>query len=455
MKAICLSGILCVIFFLISSQNAITQGLTVTGTIDANNLTITGTIQGGTYSGTFKNAIIPVAALSATGTPNTTTYLRGDNTWATIAGGGTVTTVSVVTANGISGSVATATTTPAITLSLGAITPTSVNASGGITGTTLGGTITTPAQTNITSLGILSGLIVNGTVSINNSTNAGVDINTGTSTGTINLGGTGVQTINIGTGGTGAKTINLGTGAIANTITIGNTTAGTITGINVAAPTAILHLGAGKVTANQGAPLKFSPGTNLTTPENGAFEFDGNVPYFSPSSGRGAIPTYQFVANSADFTLSAAAGVQTVFAAGNDVITVAGNTTYFFEGQYILNTGGTSHTTAMAFALGGGASVTSFEYTTGLWSAAANTVTTTQSSVHVSGVASKVLNAASTAVYTIIRFQGVARINAGGTISPQINFSANPTGTNLTKVGSYLRFIPIGSGSVNFVGPWN
>lgn len=40
---------------------------------------------------------------------------------------GTVSSVSVVTANGVSGSVATATTTPAITLTLGAITPTSVN----------------------------------------------------------------------------------------------------------------------------------------------------------------------------------------------------------------------------------------------------------------------------------------------------------------------------------------
>lgn len=43
--------------------------------------------------------------------------------------GGTVTSVSVVTANGISGSVANPTTTPAITLTLGAITPTSVAAS--------------------------------------------------------------------------------------------------------------------------------------------------------------------------------------------------------------------------------------------------------------------------------------------------------------------------------------
>lgn len=47
--------------------------------------------------------------------------------WATA---GTVTSVSVVTANGISGTVATATTTPAITLTLGDITPTTVTASG-------------------------------------------------------------------------------------------------------------------------------------------------------------------------------------------------------------------------------------------------------------------------------------------------------------------------------------
>lgn len=47
--------------------------------------------------------------------------------WAAVSGTGTVTTVSVTTANGVSGTVANATTTPAITLTLGAITPTSVN----------------------------------------------------------------------------------------------------------------------------------------------------------------------------------------------------------------------------------------------------------------------------------------------------------------------------------------
>lgn len=58
------------------------------------------------------------------------------------AGLGTVTSVSVVTANGVSGSVANPTTTPAITLTLGAITPTSVAASGTVTGSNLSGTNT-------------------------------------------------------------------------------------------------------------------------------------------------------------------------------------------------------------------------------------------------------------------------------------------------------------------------
>lgn len=50
---------------------------------------------------------------------------------------GTVTTVSVATANGFSGTVANATTTPAITIIAGAITPSSVVASGSITGAAL------------------------------------------------------------------------------------------------------------------------------------------------------------------------------------------------------------------------------------------------------------------------------------------------------------------------------
>lgn len=66
----------------------------------------------------------------------------GNLSFTTLSGTGSVTSVSVVTANGISGSVATATSTPAITLTLGAITPTSVAATSTVTGSNLSGTNT-------------------------------------------------------------------------------------------------------------------------------------------------------------------------------------------------------------------------------------------------------------------------------------------------------------------------
>ena len=74
-------------------------------------------------------------------------------------GSGTVTTVSVVTANGVSGSVSNPTTTPAITLSLGAITPSSVAATGTVTGSNLSGTNTGDNAVN----SLYSGLVSNAT----------------------------------------------------------------------------------------------------------------------------------------------------------------------------------------------------------------------------------------------------------------------------------------------------
>jgi hypothetical protein len=168
----------------------------------------------------------------------------------------------------------------------------------------------------------------------------------------------------------------------------------------------------------------------------------------------GYIPTYQSVYLADDFTLQAASGVQACLTAANDTLTIAAATTYEFEGQYIINTGSTTHTTAMAFALGSNATVSSFEYTTILWSAALNTIATAASFTQVSGVASKVLNATSTAVYTMIKFKGVMRTTLGGTITPQIAFSANPTGTNRMKKGSFIKFTPVGADTVEPIGLW-
>jgi hypothetical protein len=244
--------------------------------------------------------------------------------------------------------------------------------------------------------------------------------------------GTQLNYLNAATGTTGTASTN-----------VVYSTAPTLTGVTLAA---------GTITVD---PLTFASGANLTTPASGAVEFDGTTFYQTTASGRGVAPSTQIAAIQAAFTLANATGVQSCLTATNDVLTVQGSTTYLIEGQYLIANGTTNHTTAMAFALGGGASVTSFEYTATLWSSALNAIATAQSTTQVSGVASKVLNANSNLATTTIIFSGIVRMNAGGTITPQIAFSALPGGTNQMKVGSYIKFTPVGSGTVTSVGNWN
>jgi hypothetical protein len=51
-----------------------------------------------------------------------------------------------------------------------------------------------------------------------------------------------------------------------------------------------------------------------------------------------------------------------------------------------------------------------------------------------------------------IIFKGIMRVNAAGTLVPNIAFSAAPGTGNSTLVGSYIAFYPIGSNTIDFVG---
>ena len=91
---------------------------------------------GQTTATTAFNALAPVQ----TGNSGKILTTNGTSTSWTTASAGSVTSVSIEIANGISGTVANPSSTPAITLVLGAITPTSVSATGTLSGSNFSGT---------------------------------------------------------------------------------------------------------------------------------------------------------------------------------------------------------------------------------------------------------------------------------------------------------------------------
>lgn len=204
------------------------------------------------------------------------------------------------------------------------------------------------------------------------------------------------------------------------------------------------------------APLKFTSGTNLTTAAAGAIEFDGTALYQT------AVASSRQVVNAAQFATVQGTDVsltnnittaQNVFAAANDVLSLAASTTYMFELFFVVATGATTHTTALGLVAS--SAFTSIRYLAELWSTTSGTISTTAPSVlDVISSAATVLNATSTATLTTIRARGIIRTNAASTITPQITFSAGPTGTCAVKTDSWFRIWPVGSNTVAFIGNW-
>ncbi len=202
------------------------------------------------------------------------------------------------------------------------------------------------------------------------------------------------------------------------------------------------------------APQVLQSGTNLTTAAVGAIEFDGKCFYQTAiASSRQVVGTEQFATTVTATTLANDNSTQSVFAAANDVLSLAAATTFQFECLYYINTGNTTHTTATAFAAS--SAFTSIQYWAELWSTTTTTISTTAPSVlDVAVSTATVLNATSTATRTTIRCRGIIRTNLASTVTPQVKFSADPTGTCEVAANSYFRIWPVGTNAVAAVGNW-
>jgi hypothetical protein len=222
-------------------------------------------------------------------------------------------------------------------------------------------------------------------------------------------------------------------------------------------PTALLQLAAGTAVAGT-APLKFTTGANLTTAEAGVVEFDGDVFYSTPkNSSRGVSPSEYFIALTSNYTAVNNALSQKVFNnPPNGTITLAGSTSYMFEGQYNISSTGVNPAT-LGTSFGGTATVTSISYTAVTTKAAVGVnVQATFSSFVTTAANTTVTISNSTNNVTVI-IHGIVRINSGGggTFIPQFQFSTAPGNDPTIALNSYFKIYPVGTNTVNSVGNWN
>lgn len=246
------------------------------------------------------------------------------------------------------------------------------------------------------------------------------------------------------------------TGTIATAaITTGTCTTCTITTATITTANTTAIVGAAGSTSI--APITLTAGTNLTTAAAGAVEFDGTAFYAtSAASSRQVVAAEQICVLTANYTLSNVNTAQKAFnCSTNGSVTLAASTSYYFEAQYLItNTGTTSHTWGVL--LGGAATFTSVAYEARAHTSTGNVLTAT-SDIYSTAATILVVTAASTSATenVTIGLTGIMRVNAGGTVIPQVQLSA-ATGTAATMLAnSYFKLYPIGSNTVATVGNWN
>jgi len=359
-------------------------------------------------------------------------------------GGGGAAAAGTLTGNTLATNVLISSLTHVGTLSALTVTATIAGSVNGNAATaTTAGTVTTAAQTTITSVGTLTGLTSSGQINATATTNA-----TSTTTGAIKTaGGIGVaKSVYIGQALEAAGNATFGGDFyVEGQFQSANTSAST----NYASGSIITAGGVG-IAGDMFIDGKIDIGTGalITAPSATALAIQSQVP-----AGTGVTPTIQVRCPSAALTLTSSATAQNAFSTFS-TISLQAATTYMFDGFYLIKTtGATTHTISMSFALTT-ATITNCTWTTFSYPLASTPTSAVraQDGNFFAAEGGGLVNATNATAFNIVKFEGIMRVNAAGTVNPQITFSAAPGGTNTMEIGSYIRFYPIGSNTINSVG---
>ena len=249
-----------------------------------------------------------------------------------------------------------------------------------------------------------------------------------------------------------------GTATLASVTTTGNVAVGgtfAVTSTSTFTDTATFNgaavLAAGTTSL---APLRFTSGTNLTTPLAGALEYDGTVFYkTAAANNRGVSPAEHFIILTSANTLTFQTAAQPIFDGGGGpaggAITLPTGT-YFFECMFSL-TSMSATSGSFGFAFDGTATYTQ-AWTSMATDAALATASNTQTTFNTAANTTLCTASTSTTGYTIIR--GILRVTVAGTIIPSVSLT---TAAAAAVVGtdSYFRIKQLGNSNAVSVGDWS
>jgi hypothetical protein len=206
------------------------------------------------------------------------------------------------------------------------------------------------------------------------------------------------------------------------------------------------------------APIVLTAGTNISVPVAGAVEYNGTVFFATVGAGaRGLMPAEQFVVLNSNYTGNDSSAAQRVFNVPSDgAVSLAANTTYFFEAQYIVAPAITFNAESLrtAFALSG--TISSIRYiadaSTALSSGTANVRRTQGTAITAQTVTDAAPGGAATNF--TVQLRGVIRTNTAGTLTPQFAFTGSPGSAPVVQANSFFRIVPAGSATVTNLGAW-
>lgn len=196
-------------------------------------------------------------------------------------------------------------------------------------------------------------------------------------------------------------------------------------------------------------------GTKLTTPEAGAWEYDGDAHYFtSTSSNRGVGISEYIVCLSSTYTLTSQTAAQKLFNASTNGALTLPTGTFMFESLFSLSSmSGTTGNAQFQILGGGTATLGSVLYhTVGVDGNINAAATQTGGASNTSSSAASILTAATnTNMHALVR--GTFRVTATGTIIPSVALVT--AAAAVVAVGSYFRCWKVGSSTFTTVGNWS